>query len=222
MPIDIDRFEDATDGPVPTSQRVVRFLATNDDQAFRRAEIADAIDADPETVGTNLTRLKERSLVRHREPYWAFTDDRERAVETVRTLYGEAFVEETLGESSGSQSPVSRRDHREAATDFHDRVESELDGVEELYLFGSVAAGEATGDSDVDVLAVVSGEADYAAVDDRLLDLAYDVQLEHDVRIEVHSMPADEFAGRDEQGDPLVSAVLEEGQRLLGGESNRD
>lgn len=217
MPIDIDRFEYGMDSHAPTSQRIVRFLATNDDRAFRRVEIADAIDADPETVGTNLTRLKERGLVRHREPYWAFTDDREPAVETVRTRYGEEFVEETLDEPTGDQSPAGHGEHRAAATDFFDRVESELDVVKALYLFGSVPAGNATTDSDVDVLAVVSEDADYADADDRLLDLAYDVQLEYDVRIEVHSMTADEFATRKARDDPFVRAVIEEGERLVDG-----
>jgi len=42
-------------------------------------DLADAIEAVPETVGTNLNRLKSRGLVRHQAPYWAFTDDRAHA-----------------------------------------------------------------------------------------------------------------------------------------------
>ena len=221
MPIDIDHFEDAPGDSTPTSQRVVRFLAANDDRAFRRGEIAEAIDADPETVGTNLTRLKARGLVRHREPYWTFTDDRQRALETLDDLYGEAFVAETLDDSTDDRSPDGPQPHREAAREFGDRVGSELDAVEALYRFGSVPAGTATADSDVDVLAVVADAADYAAVDKRLLDLAYDVQLECDMRIGVHSMTVDGLATRVARGDPFVRAVLEDGQRLLGRESTR-
>lgn len=214
MPIDIDRFEDATaTRAATTSQRIVRFLAANDDRAYRRAEIAEAIDADPETVGTNLTRLKERSLVRHREPYWAFTDDREHAVEAVRSLYGDEFVEDVFDEQAHGGATTVPTAHRAAADAFTDRVESNLDGVEKLYLFGSVATERATSDSDVDVFVAVSPDADYADVDDRLLDIAYDVQLEHGVRIELHSMPSDEFADRKAEGDPFVRTVLEEGER---------
>ena len=79
MPVRIDEFErgDLPDGPsVP--EQVVAFLYTNRDKAFTRSEIATGIDADPNTVGTALSRLKERSLVRHRGEYWALTDDLER------------------------------------------------------------------------------------------------------------------------------------------------
>lgn len=80
MPISIDEFEgDRTPNPdLSTAERIVAFLAENDDRAFTRGEIASALDADPNTVGTNLSRLKKRELVRHRGRYWAVTDDRER------------------------------------------------------------------------------------------------------------------------------------------------
>jgi Mn-dependent DtxR family transcriptional regulator len=79
MPISIDTFEsdDLPDGPsVP--ERVVSFLAANPEQAFTRTEIGTAIDADPDTVSTALSRLHGRDLVRHRGEYWAVTDDEER------------------------------------------------------------------------------------------------------------------------------------------------
>ena len=47
---------------MPTGERIIRFLAANSDKAFTRSEIAAAIDGDTNTVGTNLSRLKERSL----------------------------------------------------------------------------------------------------------------------------------------------------------------
>ena len=76
MPISIDHFESDDIGHEPSvPKRVVRFLAANDDQAFTRTEIATAIDADPNTVSTALTRLESRHLVRHRGDYWAITTD---------------------------------------------------------------------------------------------------------------------------------------------------
>lgn len=79
MPVSIDAFEsdDSLDEP-SIGERVVAHLAGNSDKAFKRGEIAAAIDADPNAVGSSLTRLKRRDLVRHREQYWAITDDRER------------------------------------------------------------------------------------------------------------------------------------------------
>ncbi|MFB6095348.1 MAG: nucleotidyltransferase domain-containing protein, partial [Halodesulfurarchaeum sp.] len=64
-----------------------------------------------ETVGTNLTRLKERNLVRHQEPYWAFTDDREAALETLRERYDQAFVTELreLGLLDTQQVPSGQK-----------------------------------------------------------------------------------------------------------------
>lgn len=79
MPIDIAAFEhDGRLGEPSIGERVITYLAANDDKAFTRGEIAAAIDAAPNAVGSALTRLKNRDLVRHRERYWAITDDQER------------------------------------------------------------------------------------------------------------------------------------------------
>lgn len=238
MPIGIDRFEDANDlGEPTTSERIVRFLFAHDDRAFTRREIADAVDANPETVGTNLTRLKDRDLVRHREPYWALTDNRERAIDALRSYEGDT----RRPESGGGTAGVERRDHgtppeesertdehgtetasaastspgphREAAVAFFERVRDHHgEAVDALYLFGSVARGDETPTSDVDVLAVVADDSHYASVDDRLLDIAYDVQLEYGVPVEVHSIRASEFAARDRRGEPFVRTAIEEGE----------
>jgi len=62
--------------------------------------------------------------------------------------------------------------------------------VEEIYLFGSVARGDATTDSDVDLLIVVDDTTDFAAVDERLLDIVYEVTLEPAVASRsTHSRP---------------------------------
>jgi len=76
MPVRIERFETGTlpDGPsVP--EQVLVYLYTNRDKAFTRSEIATGIDGDPNTVGTALSRLKQRALVRHKGKYWAITED---------------------------------------------------------------------------------------------------------------------------------------------------
>lgn len=240
MPIDIDRFEETDDlSPPPTSERILRLLVANADQAYTRQEIADAIDASPETVGTNLTRLKDSGLVRHREPYWALTTDREHAITTLRTRYNyhstadewmdhaatsdshnqarDSQSAETTGENethagiSSSAKPTSRP-HREATTAFFEHVRNHLAAsIDTLTLFGSVARQTATADSDVDVLAVVCDDADYLAVDDQLLDIAYDVQLQYGVRVEVHSLSTSEFAARKKRDDPFIRTVVEEG-----------
>ncbi|QIO24253.1 hypothetical protein [Haloarcula sp. JP-L23] len=82
MPMSIDDFEsgDLPQGPsVP--EQVVTYLYSHSDQAFTRSEIAAAIDETPNAVGTTLSRLKNRSLVRHKGEYWAITDDLQRVAE---------------------------------------------------------------------------------------------------------------------------------------------
>lgn len=43
---------------------------------------------------------------------------------------------------------------------------------------------------------MITDSADYATIDDQLLDIAYAIQLDYDVPIEVHSIRASEFAAR--------------------------
>ncbi|WP_101294841.1 hypothetical protein [Halegenticoccus soli] len=98
MPVSIDEFESGNlpEGPsVP--EQVATYLYTHRDQAFTRSEIATAIDEDPNVVGTALTRLKERELVRHRGQYWAITNDQER----VAAAYDLHRTSERLDESDG-------------------------------------------------------------------------------------------------------------------------
>ncbi len=79
VPTDIEEFEATpSESAAPTATVVVRFLFQNRDAAFTRSEISTAVDREPNTVGTSLTRLKRRDLVRHRGNYWAITDDHER------------------------------------------------------------------------------------------------------------------------------------------------
>jgi predicted nucleotidyltransferase len=234
VPIDIKQFEDpASREALPTSQRIVRFLLEHADQAYTRAEIADTLDANPETVGTNLTRLKARGLVRHREPYWAFTDDheqaravlRERDADDLAALLSDPERDSRQGTDDGSRIPepdaqasdessLPDGPHRTAASAFVDRVRDQFgEAIDACYVFGSVARGTETATSDVDVLVVIADETDFRTVDEQLLDIAFDVQLEHDVRIEVHSMPASEFEARRDRGEPFVRTILEEGVR---------
>lgn len=67
-----------------TAELIVEFLVENSEQAFTRSEIAEAIDRAPTTVGTNLSRLKDRGLVRQRKRHWAITDDRTRLAKAIR------------------------------------------------------------------------------------------------------------------------------------------
>lgn len=80
MPISVDRFEeepgdllDIQEGTQP--YRVLSFLAANDEKAYTQSEIAAATGIDRGSVGSVLSRLEERSLVRHKGRYWAIARD---------------------------------------------------------------------------------------------------------------------------------------------------
>jgi len=84
----------------------------------------------------------------------------------------------------------------------------------ELRLFGSVARGDAAPDSDIDVLVVVEPDEDRARLERQAVDIAFDVNLAHDVFISpcvlTSSRLADPIWGRT----PFLSAVRREGVAL--------
>ncbi|QLH76722.1 MarR family transcriptional regulator [Halosimplex rubrum] len=98
MPIDIERFEHERDlGSEEThATRILRFLASNDDKAFRRGEIAAETGIDADTVSSVLNRLKTRDLVRHKRPYWAIGDPK-RLREASATSDSLAALNDRLG-----------------------------------------------------------------------------------------------------------------------------
>jgi predicted nucleotidyltransferase len=57
------------------------------------------------------------------------------------------------------------------------------ENVIDMRLFGSEARGDATPESDLDVLIVVQPDEDRVALEDRLIDIAFDVNLEYNVYI---------------------------------------
>jgi hypothetical protein len=98
MPIDIETFESESgfDPEETNAERIVRFLARNDDRAFERGEISDATGIDPDAVSAVLSRLKDRDLVRHKPPYWAI-GDRERLASATEFRRSLSSLNETLG-----------------------------------------------------------------------------------------------------------------------------
>lgn len=102
MPVSIDDFEsgDLPRGPsVP--EQVLGFLYARRDRAFSRSEIAAGIEESPNAVGTALSRLKDRDLVRHRGEYWAVTEELER----VTAAYDLHTATARLDEEDGGIDP---------------------------------------------------------------------------------------------------------------------
>lgn len=80
MPISIDHFDDGPDETLDiregtNQQTILSFLAENSQQAFTQTEIRDATGVAGGSVGTTLSRLEDRGLVRHRGRYWAVAED---------------------------------------------------------------------------------------------------------------------------------------------------
>jgi Mn-dependent DtxR family transcriptional regulator len=101
---DADEFEDRND-----TERIISFLDRNDDRAWKAATIADRLRLETDAVSAILSRLKARDLVRHKRPYWAITDDRERLQsayrlhrhhETADAQYGDEHLEDLRTEET--------------------------------------------------------------------------------------------------------------------------
>lgn len=72
--------------------------------------------------------------------------------------------------------PASNR--RLALAEFVGRLRQALSGnILDVRLFGSEARGEATPESDIDVLVVVQPDAARVDLEDRVIDIAFDVNL---------------------------------------------
>jgi uncharacterized protein len=71
-----------------------------------------------------------------------------------------------------------------ALSEFVKRLRHDLGGhVLDLRLFGSEARGDATPESDIDVLVVVQPDEERVRLEDRAIDIAFDVNLEFGVYI---------------------------------------
>ena len=86
--------------------------------------------------------------------------------------------------------------------------------VVDLRLFGSEARGQASPESDIDVLVVVQPDAERVALETRIVDIAFDVNLEFNVFISPSFVtPAilDHPVWRE---SPFIETVLREGVAL--------
>jgi predicted nucleotidyltransferase len=78
----------------------------------------------------------------------------------------------------------SAANRRAALGEFVKRIKQALPAnVVDVRLFGSEARGDATPDSDLDVLVVVQPDAERVPLEDRVIDLAFDVNVAYGVYI---------------------------------------
>jgi len=82
---------------------------------------------------------------------------------------------------------------------------------ERIYVFGSQARGEATFDSDIDLLIIVAQASEPAH---RLAQAAYRIATPHSLALDLLVMPRDEFERRSRALASLPATVLREGRVL--------
>jgi predicted nucleotidyltransferase len=108
-----------------------------------------------------------------------------------------------------SLSPAERA----ALADFRDAVQGSLGSeVVDMQLFGSKARGDATPESDVDVLVVV--RRDEPKLIDALYDLLLDACLDHDVYISLKVFSEAEYERLNHPRTPFMQSVAREGVTL--------
>jgi predicted nucleotidyltransferase len=109
-------------------------------------------------------------------------------------------------EQSGMSTEATQRRER-AFEAFAKAAQDELgERIHEIILYGSVARGEATEQSDVDILIVLDSKDETG----ELFQLAFDVGLEYDVVITPHMQTKEYFDLRQEF--PFLKNVLNEGR----------
>jgi predicted nucleotidyltransferase len=101
----------------------------------------------------------------------------------------------------------------DAVAVFVERVAvTELSGLSRLVLFGSVARGVHSSDSDIDILAVTDSATATPVVEERLRDLAYDVMLERGTVFSIHAV--DESTRQQRSAHQFFKQVRAEGRTI--------
>lgn len=106
--------------------------------------------------------------------------------------------------------------HHRAAEAFAGEARERLgDVIEEILLYGSVARGEERGThSDVDMLVVLSDSVDKADIEERIRDLAYDVELDRGIVLSLVVRTAGEYERERER--PFFRHVRQDAEVLYG------
>ena len=103
MSIDIRDFEERSADELEelsNPERVLAFLASHRDRAWKATEIARRSGVNEHSIHPVLSRLEDRSLVRHKGPYWAITDDDERLHRAYDLHRATRLLDDLVGEEN--------------------------------------------------------------------------------------------------------------------------
>jgi len=128
-----------------------------------------------------------------------------------------ALIREALRRFLVSESPPTRRAWAgtAVATLASTMIAWGERSVTDVILFGSTARGEASAESDIDLLVLVE-KAEPWTVRQNLYDLIYPIIPALGVDISLIVMDRDLFTRMAEQGDPFALTVMSEGRQLHG------
>lgn len=102
---------------------------------------------------------------------------------------------------------------RRALTQFGNAVRSRLgDNIVDLTLFGSKVRGEATADSDIDVLVLVKNRS--LAVMDQIAEITADLNIDYNLSIAPVVFAEQEYRMNAVMASPFSQAVVREGVPL--------
>ncbi len=179
-----------------TKVRILRLLFAHPDREFTTWEIARAVGQSLGSVHPSLAQLMATHVILTRRV------GRSRTVRFNRTHPLSEHLAGLFRAETSSLADIGRA--------FANALPKQ--GIEAVVLFGSVARGEATARSDVDVLVVVDGPARAAAV----RDTAAAMLDRHDVNLSPLVLSSAEVARRLAAFDPLLETIAAEGRRLRG------
>lgn len=80
-----------------------------------------------------------------------------------------------------------------------------------IVLYGSVVRGEASDESDIDILVIGDGQSD---IEDRILDISYEIDLRNHTATSIFYSTPEDFERRLKLGSPFIEDVLSAGRAL--------
>ena len=103
-----------------------------------------------------------------------------------------------------------RQAHIAALEELKERLVRELaEYIDAIVLYGSVARGEATEESDLDLLIIV--KAGGSRTVEAILDISYDVDLRYGITTSHLYLSSEQFERLVELGSPLIEDLLTQG-----------
>jgi predicted nucleotidyltransferase/biotin operon repressor len=184
----------------PKIIEIVRFLLEHPDEDFSQSELAEQVDAAYTTINKIIHQLEDFGAVTMTE----------RGTATYVQLNRDSPYVEILEQLAEMDADLLQ----EAAQRYAEELLDQVEDVTAVVLFGSVASGWPTKDSDIDVLILVDG--DTGLIEQRAQALADKYSREQQVPVSPLVMEEDQFKAELDNDAPLPTRIKENGITLVG------